>query len=137
MKKTNYMPLHHFCQVHGFTKGSIQASKSAGYIPKNRFKVIDRTLYIDADYFTRRFDFYRRVKNECQEIYFKLIEKHDCTQHALARQTCSDFNRTLMSMNMFYAETLFSLPSKNLFRYKLGRLTWEFWRKYRRILKEE
>lgn len=134
--RTNYIPLKDFCAVHGYMKGSIQAGKSAGYIPKDRFKVIDRTLYIDAAYFARRLAFYDRVKNECQEIYFKLLEKHDCTQHALAMRTCQEFGRSSMSMNMFYSETLFSVPCKKLFRYKLGRLTWEFWRRYRRLLKQ-
>jgi hypothetical protein len=126
------MTMEQFCENFDVHDAHIYSNISSGYYPREILTYDGRTVFVDHNYFVRRYEFAKKVYHEAQDYYYILTRY--MSQYELAGLISEYLGRDQSSWNTYMQCNLFVI-SRTLTSPKIPEKTWQFWRFTKSLLR--
>ena len=123
-----------FCDKYEIGLSALYASRCKRLVPACSFKLQDKLLYIDEEFFIRRREFAKMVTNYNQSFYYYLENKQSTWSIARAINDLTGCNT--QTMNSYLGNQMWFRDMKSIIDYKLGLSQWQAYKYFRGLARK-
>jgi len=130
MHTQKWISIHQFADNFNISTNNIYVQKSLGNISEDQFRRIGKELYIESNFFIRRKEFKRKIRNLNNEKYYRLIENK--SPHQLAIEFAEHLGCRHETIYNWFRDMLFSIDNLSILACRITQRHWDFF-KYKGI----
>lgn len=137
MRKRNYISSEEFALKYDVAANHIHVFKNdlKGEIPKGLFYYENKKkMYIDEEFFLRRKIFQHKIWLEAHDYYYFFSEQ--VSDYAMAKIVAKYYDEKVANWSNYIHDYLFSYLQSSIFKYKVSKVLWKFYRAMKSIYRE-